>query len=64
MKALNLIKKPFGESTFSPIRYARYLGWEDAFEVEFEDDLCFLESSRTKQSVKPTGLLRAIALLR
>ena len=44
LKALNLIKKPFGESTFSPIRYARYLGWEDAFEVEFEDDLCFLES--------------------
>ena len=43
MKTLNLIKKPFGESSFSPIRHARYLGWEDAFEVEFEDGLCFLE---------------------
>ena len=43
MKTLNLIKKPFGEASFSPIRHARYLGWEDAFEVEFEDGLCFLE---------------------
>lgn len=43
MKTLNLIKKPFGKSRFSPIRHARYLGWEDAFEVEFEDGLCFLE---------------------
>jgi hypothetical protein len=43
VKTLNLIKKPFGKSSFSPIRHARYLGWEDAFEVEFEDGLCFLE---------------------
>ena len=43
VKTLNLIKKPFGEASFSPIRHARYLGWEDAFEVEFEDGLCFLE---------------------
>lgn len=43
MKTLNLIKKPFGKSSFSPIRHARYLGWEDAFEVEFDDGLCFLE---------------------
>lgn len=47
MKTLNLIKKPFGESSFSPIRHARYLGWEDAFEVEFEDGLCFLEPHET-----------------
>jgi hypothetical protein len=43
VKTLNLLKKPFGQSDFSPIRHARYLGWEDAFEVEFEDGLCFLE---------------------
>lgn len=43
MNTLNLIKKPFGKSSFSPIRHARYLGWEDAFQVEFEDGLCFLE---------------------
>jgi len=43
VKTLNLIRKPFGKASFSPIRHARYLGWEDAFEVEFEDGLCFLE---------------------
>jgi len=43
VKALNLLKKPFDQSGFSPIRHARYLGWEDAFEVEFEDGLRFLE---------------------
>jgi hypothetical protein len=43
VKTLNLIRKPFGKSKFSPIRHARYFGWEDAFEVEFEDGLCFLE---------------------
>lgn len=43
MKAVNLLKRPFGRAGFSRIRHARYLGWEDAFEVEFEDGLCFLE---------------------
>jgi hypothetical protein len=47
VKTLNLIKKAFGASSFSPIRHARYLGWEDAFEVEFEDGLCFLEPHDT-----------------
>jgi len=41
VKTLNLLKKPFGQSDFSPIRHARYLAWEDAF--EFKDGLCFLE---------------------
>jgi hypothetical protein len=25
------------------MRHVRFLGWEDAFDVEFEDGLCFLE---------------------
>jgi hypothetical protein len=37
------LKKPYGEGKFSRVRNARYLGWEDAFDVEFEDGLCFLE---------------------
>jgi hypothetical protein len=37
------LKKPYGKGTFSRVRHARYLGWEDAFDVEFEDGLCFLE---------------------
>jgi hypothetical protein len=30
-----------------PASVARYLGWEDAFEVEFADGLCFLEPQST-----------------
>jgi len=37
------LKKPYGKGTFSRIVHVRYLGWEDAFDVEFEDGLCFLE---------------------
>ena len=43
MKSAVQLKKPFGNATFSRVRNARYLGWEDAFDVEFEDGLCFLE---------------------
>jgi hypothetical protein len=37
-------KAPFGKARFSPIKNVRYLSWEDAFDVEFEDGLCILES--------------------
>jgi len=40
---MKLLKKPYGKGTFSRVKNARYLGWEDAFDVEFEDGLCFLE---------------------
>ena len=43
MKNVVQLKKPYGEAAFSRMRNARYLGWEDAFDVEFEDGLCFLE---------------------
>ncbi len=43
MKSAVQLKKPYGKGTFSRVKYARYLGWEDAFDVEFEDGLCFLE---------------------
>jgi hypothetical protein len=43
MKVRTSLKKPFGKSAFSRIRHARYLSWEDAFDVEFEDGLSFLE---------------------
>jgi hypothetical protein len=43
MKQAVQLKKPFGRATFSRVRNARFLGWEDAFDVEFEDGLCFLE---------------------
>lgn len=47
MKTAIQLKKPYGKATFSRVRHARYLGWEDAFEVEFEDGLCFLEPHAT-----------------
>jgi hypothetical protein len=43
MKTLVQLKKPYSQATFARVRSARYLGWEDAFEVEFTDGLCFLE---------------------
>jgi hypothetical protein len=49
MKNAVQLKKPFGNATFSRVRNARYLGWEDAFDVEFEDDLCCLEPHATNR---------------
>jgi hypothetical protein len=47
MKTLVQLKKPYGQATYARVRSARYLGWEDAFEVEFTDGLCFLEPHST-----------------
>ena len=47
MRTMVQLKKACGKATFSRVRHARYLGWEDAFEVEFEDGLSFLESHST-----------------
>jgi hypothetical protein len=43
MKPSVQLKKPYGKGTFARVRNARYLSWEDAFDIEFEDGLCFLE---------------------
>ncbi len=40
---LTRAKVPFATATFSPVKRVRYLSWEDAFDVEFEDGLCMLE---------------------
>ncbi len=53
MKTLNPLKVPFGKGKFSRLRNARYLQWENAFEVGFEDGLSF--SNRTKPSARPTA---------
>jgi hypothetical protein len=44
VKSATAAKKPFGRASFSPMRQARYLARQDAFEIEFADGLCFLES--------------------
>ena len=47
MKTSVQLKKPYGNGVFARVRHARYLGWEDAFDVEFEDGLSFLEPHAT-----------------
>ena len=59
MKTAVQLKRPFGKASFSRIRHGRYLGWEDAFEVEFEDGLCFLEphaAIRRANRISPRAL--------
>ena len=46
MKTTSTVKKPFGTATYSPVKHARYLDWEDAFDVEFDDGLSFLETHK------------------
>lgn len=46
MKSLTHLKKPFGTSKMVRIKSVRYLAWEDAFDVEFDDGLSFLEPHR------------------
>ena len=47
MKTLNPLKVPFGTAKGVSLRNVRYLQWEDAFEVDFEDGLTFLEPHST-----------------
>ena len=45
--ALTRLKKPFGTARMVDLTGVRYLAWEDAFEVDFEDGLTFLEPHST-----------------
>jgi len=47
MKVINPLKTAFGKGKFSRVRNAAYRQWDDAFEVEFEDGLSFLEPHAT-----------------
>ena len=47
MKTLNPLKAPFGKGRFARVRNVRYLQWENAFEVDFDDGLSFLEPHKT-----------------
>ncbi len=40
---LNPLKVPFGTAKWARLRNVSFHQWEDAFEVEFEDGLSFLE---------------------
>ena len=47
MKVMNPLKAPFGKGKFSAVKAVSYHQWEDAFAVEFDDGLSFLEPDRT-----------------
>jgi hypothetical protein len=47
MKASLQFKKPFGTASMVDISHVRYLVNDDAFDVEFDDGLSFLEPHET-----------------
>ena len=59
MKARSRLKKPFGTATMVDIIHVRYLDWENAFDVEFEDGLSFLEPHAT---IKKANAISARAI--
>lgn len=57
-------KVPFGTAKWVDIAHVRYLSWEDAFDVEFEDGLSFLEphttirkANKISSKTKPTSVV-------
>jgi hypothetical protein len=46
-KTQNPLKVPFGTAKGVRIRNVRFLQWEDAFDVDFEDGVSFLEPHTT-----------------
>ncbi len=47
MKTAVQLKKPYSKGRFSRVKNARFLSWENAFDVEFDDGLCILEPHST-----------------
>ena len=58
MKLARTLKVPFGTAKMLRVTGAKYLSWEDAFEVDFEDGLSFLEphdTIRKANKIAPTA---------
>ncbi len=65
MKALNPLKTPFGKSKFARIRRVSFHQWEDAFDVEFDDGLAFLEPHKTirkASKIAPKATVQSVEL--
>src|ERR1035437_2103515 len=65
MKSLTNLKKPFGTAKMVRIRSVRYLAWEDAFAVEFDDGLSFLEphaTIRKANKISPKAIVQTVEL--
>ena len=65
MKVLNPLKARFGRAKFSRLKNAAYRQWEDAFEVEFDDGLAFLEphaTIRKANKIAPKAVVQRVEL--
>ena len=65
MKVVNPLKAPFGKAKFSRVRNVNYRQWEDAFEVEFDDGLSFLEphaTIRKANRIAPKAMVSSVEM--
>ena len=65
MKVLNPLKAPFGKGKFSRVKDVSYHQWEDAFAVEFDDGLSFLEPHQTirkSNRIAPKAVVERVVL--
>jgi hypothetical protein len=63
--ALSRLKKPFGTAKMVDLTAARYLAWEDTFEVDFADGLTFLEphsSIRKANHIAPKAVVERVEM--
>ena len=64
-QTLARMKKPFGTAKMVDLTAVRYLAWEDAFEVDFEDGLAFLEphsTIRKQNKISPKAEVERVEL--
>ena len=63
-QTLARMKKPFGTAKMVDLTAVRYLAWEDAFEVDFEDGLTFLRHStiRKQNKISPRAEVEKVEL--
>lgn len=59
MKTVSTVKRPFGKASYSPVKHARYLDWEDAFDVEF-DERAFVFG--TKKTIRKANKISSAAI--
>src|SRR5437867_12216242 len=65
MKVLSPLKAPCGKGKFSRLKNVTYRQWEDAFEVEFDDGLAFLEphgAIRKANKISPKAVVESVEL--
>jgi hypothetical protein len=64
-KTQNPLKVPFGTAKGVRIRNVRFLQWEDAFDVDFEDGVSFLEphaTIRKANKIAPAASVQSVEL--